>query len=178
MSANYLVDLKGTAMPAGYSLIAPAGVNSYLAPASGLLVGVTVDLLHANAFTNLVCAAGNSASGTFTLAVQTSDSTASGTFVAPFSGESFLPSWFTSGMCLTFGSGGVNPVSGILDFAGFICPARYARVNLVAGNGSTDFFQGALLAGFIKQLRTTGSGGGASQSPAAGSTQAGVVVNV
>ena len=177
MSASYLVDLKGSA-DLDLSLTSPAGVSAYLAPASGIIIGGIIDFIHANSFTNLLVAAGQSNSGTFRLGVQTSDTTNSGDFVAPYSGSAYLPTAFTSGMVLTFGSTAYN--SGFIDSAAFQAPARYGRINLLAE--TTDQWQGALLAGFVRQYKTTGSGGGFTQSPqlAASTARVGIggVINV
>lgn len=64
------------------------------------------------------------------------------------------PAFVGSGSTPEFASGGIA-------FASFQRPYQYARVILLSGN--TSLF--SLQAGFISQLLTTGSGGGASQQP-------------
>ena len=62
-----------------------------------------------------------------------------------------------SGSFTVFGSGGG------MAFGAFQRPHRYARLNILAGS-----FSAPIIAGFLSQLRTTGSGGGFTFSPTSG----------
>lgn len=136
-------------------------------PASGVIVGAPVDFVNADVFTNLFVAAGASLSGGFRVLCQTSDSTASGTFTDPTSGLADMPTKFLSGGVMVVGSGtasGMNVASGLFDSAGFLSPHRYGRVLVLSG----DLHNAPVFAGFVKQLRTWGSGAGFDQSPTSG----------
>jgi hypothetical protein len=146
--------------------------------ASGAVIGEIVDLKNANAFCNLF-AAGRPVftSGQLRLQIQTADATTSGSFTDPTSGLTNFPGHFASGGLLWLNSGqagsgllgggvsGQNMQSGFFVFQGFQRVGRYARVNVISG----DFYAGTLTAGFVSQLKTTGSGHGFAYSPGSGS---------
>lgn len=176
MSANLVVDIRGGAD--FQTSVSPAvGVGN--TPASGTLVGEIVDLLHADTYCN-VFVAGGPTSGPLQVRVQTSDSTASGTFTDPTSGlpASAFPSAFLSGglMWVNSGllssgnqsisarvSGATNFASGGLSFGAFIRNGRYARLLAMSGT-----FTAPVIAGFVSNKKTTGSGGGFTYSPGSG----------
>ncbi|MCC6425107.1 MAG: hypothetical protein IT447_16660 [Phycisphaerales bacterium] len=169
MSASYLVDLGGTSNLnyVGGTSIAPAnGVGS--TPASGVIIGQPVDLLFANTFCNLLVVGGVSQSGSFQVAVQTSDSTASGSFTDPTSGmpSAAFPTSFLSGGISIVNSGasvsGSPFNSGINWAAGFQRPGRYARAVILSGN----LTNAPVWVGFVSQMKVTGSGAGFTWSPA------------
>lgn len=174
MSANLVVDLAATV---------DRRVSVAIGSGASFTVGEIVDLMHANTYTNLF-AAGAAGSGVIEVRVQTSDSTASGTFTDPTSGlpSDALPSKCASGGVFFFNSGlavsgsmslsaPVNnaPVfcSGGIDFGAFLRPHRYAR--LITNSG---VFPNNFTAGFVVQKKTIGSGAGFTYSPTSG------VVNV
>jgi hypothetical protein len=146
---------------------------------SNLTVGEIVDLGNGN--TNCqIYVNGLLGSGAIQVQVQTSDSTTSGSFTDPTSGLPQMPSAFTSGgqffanSGIAWGSGNTPltaPVvsgaplfcSGGIQFASFQQPHRYARLIYVSGP-----FLNPIQAGFITNLRTTGSGGGQTQAPSSG----------
>ncbi len=198
MSANLIVDLGGTALsyptlPAGASGTLSGGVFA----ASGALVGQSVDMLHANTFTNLmITGLSLNTSGQLRVQVQTSDTDVSGNYTDPTSGLAQLPTYFESGGIIRLNSGGIlggtiqgainqggglgNTAgtsgapnsgyaiqSGFTAFAGFQRIGRYARANVVSG----DFYVGPLALAFVSQLKTTGSGGGFTLSPTSGIVQ-------
>lgn len=68
------------------------------------------------------------------------------------------PGYVASGNFPVFGSGGG------MAFAAFQRPHRYARLLLQSGASAIP----GVVAGFLSQLRTTGSGGGSTQSPQTG----------
>jgi hypothetical protein len=170
-SANLVVDLAATTdyRP---SLILGSG--------GGSAVGEIVDLLNANTYTNVFATLG-AGSGSVSLAIQTSDSTTSGTFTDPTSGLARIPQFLCSGGVFVVNSGlwvsgnrslsaPVNNAplacSGAVQFAAFLRPdlaGRYAR--MVVLSGAT---LGALNTGFIGNKKTTGSGGGFTFSPQTG----------
>lgn len=177
MSASFLVDAFGSVLMKT-SVVVGSGSN--------LIIGDVVDFLNANAYTNVLVAGGvGGGSGAIEIRIQTSDSTASGTFTDPTSGlpAGSLPQnvvsggiiWANSGL---WGSGAaVNPYvpvnnapsmcSGNFWAGAFQRPHRYAR--LIINSGA---YPGAVTAGFLGQLRTTTSGGGSSQSPGSGTPSA------
>lgn len=165
MSASLLVDLNATTLDV-VSIATASGGGTL--PASGAIVGNAVDMITAGTFTNLFVAAGLSQSGALRVAVQTSDSTTSGTFTDPTSGLAQLPTWFQSGGVIWINSGGAGLSSGNFYCAGFLNPNRYARAIILSG----DFYNGPTSVGFINNYRVTGSGGGYTLSPTSG------VVNV
>lgn len=162
MSANLVVDLNAGVLEA--VSIAPASGNGGGLPASGAIIGNPVDMITAGTFTNVLIAAGQSQSGALRVAVQTSDSTISGTFTDPTSGLAQLPTWFQSGGLIYINSGGANLASGNFYVAGFQNPNRYARAIILSG----DFYNGPTSVGFINNYKVTGSGGGYTLSPSSG----------
>lgn len=161
MSANLIVDIGNTCQYS-YSIAPSAGVAA--TPASGVIVGDPVNMLHANTFCNLFVTGGPSNSGQFRVAVQTSDSTASGSFTDPTSGLAAFPTSFLSGGILVVNSGN-NQQSGVSAFAGFQRPGQYARAIILSG----DQYNAPVFAGFVSQKKITGSGGGFTYSPGSGS---------
>lgn len=179
MSANLIVDLGGAALlgaslPGGI-VVSPSGLVDGL---SGVLVGDTVDSRDANVFTNVVVMGRSVTSGPLRVGVQTSPDGLSGTFTDPTSGLAALPTRFASGGWLIIGQSGTAPghwnpgegvsgqylKSGFCVAAGFQSPHRYMRAILGSG-----FYDGPLQVAFVKQQRTTGSGGGFTFSPGSGS---------
>ena len=183
MSANLVVDLGATTI-AGQSL--PVGttgltLSGQFAGLSGVTVGGIVDLKDADTFCNIyVGGITTLASGILIIGVQTSDGTTSGSFTDPLSGLAALdrPQRWASGGNLILGSGvtaapstglwgsaisGYNMQSGFMAFAAFQRNFRYARLLFNSG-----FYIGTLHAGFISNLRTTGSGGGFTLAPGSG----------
>lgn len=167
MSASLLVDLGNTCQLSP-SIIDPPVASGQTPATSGTLVGNIVDLLNANTYCNLYVCGGVSESGLGRFAVQTSDSTLSGTFTDPTSGLPDFPTAFSSGGLFWVNSGGGALTSGFFTAAAFQRPQRYARVIQLSG----DWLAGGVNAGFISQLKTTGSGGGFTYNPGSG------VVNV
>jgi len=180
VSASLIVDLGNTAnmgnvqsLP-GPVVISPSG---QLCGLSGLLVGASIDLLHADTFCNLVVAGTPVlVSGPLVIGVQCSDVDTSGTFTDPTSGLAQLPTIFSSGGFVILGSGssggifgppvsGQCMMSGFFQAAGFQRPQRFVRATF---GGLTSFFVGDLNVGFISQRLTTGSGGGTTQLPGSG----------
>ncbi len=172
MSANLVVDIANTC---DYRSSVTVGSGS------NLIVGQIVDLMHANTYCNVFCAAGIG-SGEIVLRVQTSDATTSGTFTDPTSGLDVddLPVNVSSGGQLFMNSGlwssGNWSLTSVVDSAPLFCsggiqfgafqrPHRYARLILVSGP-----FLNAITAGFVSQKRTTGSGAGFAWSPQSGTT--------
>jgi hypothetical protein len=168
VSANLVVDLSAT-VDCRPSVNVGSGVNK--------VIGEVIDLLHADTYCN-VYVGGLGGSGAIEVWVQTSDSTASGTFTDPTSGLAAFPTKVGSGGVLfvnsgLFSSGNQSlsaPVnnapafcSGGIDFGAFQRPHRYARLILNSGP-----FPNAITAGFISQKRTVGSGGGFTLNPTSG----------
>lgn len=170
MSANLVVDLFSTC---------DADVSVSVGSGSNLVVGGIVDLLYANTYCNVFCVGGVvGASGAIEVRLQTSDVLTSGSFTDPTSGLAQLPVNVQSGGALFFNSGlwtsGIyspssqvnnSPMfgSGGISFGAFQRPQRYARLILNSGP-----FPGPIFAGFISNKKTTGSGGGTTQSPGSG----------
>lgn len=175
MSANSFIDPQCVQFAVSICSTLAASGWTGVVPCSGAVIGTPVDLLHANAYT-AVFLCGVSSSGQAKLQVQTSNSTASGTFTDPTSGLNLSGQQLTgaiqSGGLLWVNSGGLlggllGPItsgqvlaSGFFVTASFQRPNRYARCNIQSG----DFIAGSLTAGFMASFRTTGSGGGFSQS--------------
>lgn len=170
MSASLTVDLANTC---DYRPSVVVGSGSDLA------IGNIVDLLQADTYTNIFVAGGIGGSGAIEVRVQTSDATTSGSFTDPTSGLAAFPVNLVSGGILFANSGlwvsGNYSVTAPVNNAPMFCsggiffgavqrPHRYAR--LVYNSGP---FPGAIVAGFIANKRTTGSGGGFSFSPGSGS---------
>jgi hypothetical protein len=162
-------------------------------------VGLSVDMNNADTFCNvLIVGTANTGSGQLRVAVQTADADVSGQYTDPTSGLVQMPTIFESGGIVRLNSGGLlggtyqgtvsqgpgttapagmvfansgSPQSGyaiqsgFVVFAGFQRPGRFVRATLVSG----DFYDGPLAVGFVSQLRSTGSGGGATYSPGSGS---------
>lgn len=175
MSANLVVDLGNTTVM-GLSIGGTANAQSGLIySASGPVIGLSVDLLQANAFCNLFAGGyAQNASGFLNLQVQCSDFDTSGSYVDPTSGLAQFPTSFLSGGMLVLNSGntggvlgaqvsGQSILSGFMVSAGFQRPFRYARVNVLSGG-----YNGPLVAGFIAAAKTTGSGGGFTFLPTSG----------
>jgi len=170
------VDIGGTAYFEP-SLLPPQTQSGLICPNSGALIGLSVDMNNANTFCNIyVTGVTYNQSGQVLLQVQTSDSDTSGNYTDPTSGLAAFPTYFSSGGILILNSGGVGMgvlgaqvsgqsiLSGFTQFAAFQRPGRFARINVLSGG----FYNGPLVAGFVSQLRTTGSGGGFSFQPASG----------
>jgi len=170
MSANLVVDIANTC---NYDASVMVGSGS------NLVVGNIVDLLNANTYCNvwIATAAG---SGAVEARIQTSDSLTSGSFTDPTSGLSSLPVNVMSGGCIFANSGiwasGYGPYNSVVDnsvlsasggifYGAFQRPNRYARLILNSGS-----FPSWITAGFISQLKTTGSGFGYSWQPQSGTT--------
>lgn len=181
MSANLIVDLGNTAQIGVSIQDNPVLSGSLVAPASGAIIGQGIFMGNADTFCNLF-AAGVSASGQLRLQVQCSDTDVSGNYTDPTSGLAQFPGIFQSGGILWINSGGVGNgvlgaqvsgqcvASGWAAAQGFQRTGVYARINVLSEGAAQ--YAGGLVAGFISQLRTTGSGGGFSYSPTSG------VVNV
>lgn len=177
MSANLIVDLGGTAeFVPSITLGAVAGSGIAYA-ASGAIIGQSCDLINGNTACNVaVAGCPLFTSGQLRIQVQTSDTDVSGSYTDPTSGLAQLPGVFNSGGIIILNSGGLgsgtigggtsgqNMQSGFSIFTYFQRPTRYARANMLSG----DFYGGTLFAGFVTQLKTTGSGGGTSQQPGSG----------
>lgn len=165
MSASYLVDLGRTtlALPS-----ITAGQVTGVWPGSGAVVGNVCDMLHANTYCNVYVAADASSSGQIRLAIQTSDSTASGTFTEPTSGLQFgdLPQGVSSGGLYVINSGGANALAAGFYSVAFQRPQRYARLVALSG----FLLDGGFQAGFISQHKNPAVSGfaGYSYSPSSG----------
>jgi hypothetical protein len=187
MSASLLVDLFNTcqlspSLPS-FAVAAdapiPATSGGFVSSLSGVMPGDIVDLLNANTVCNVYVVGKAIGSGPLIIGVQTSDSTTSGSFTDPTSGLPQLPGSFSSGGQLIIGSGdwssswgGIfgSGVSGQVVLSGFFAasifqrPHRYARLLVMSGFMDVVSMQ----AGFISQLKTTGSGGGFTYAPGSG----------
>lgn len=164
MSASLVIDLGQTCLLQP-SIAPAAGVGS--TPASGAIVGNVVDIIDANTLTNLVVTGGVSQSGTFRVQVQTASGTTSGWFTDPTSGLAVMPTNLLSGGILLCNSGQASGFqSGVIQAGGFLSPHRYVRAVVLAD----DLFNAPVFAGFIKQQKQTGSGGGYSWAPQAAGT--------
>lgn len=171
MGAGLVVDL-GATVDVRQSIAVGSGAN--------FVVGEIVDLRNADTFCNIYVA-GQFGSGQIEVRVQTSPSTASGSFQDPTSGlvgTGGLPTSFVSGGVFfansgLFASGNSSPCapvnnapifcSGGMMFAAFQRDYGYARLILNSG-----VFPNAITAGFISQKRTVGSGAGFSFAPSSG----------
>ena len=175
-TTQHLLSFPSPAVAAdGGIAITSGGAMSSL---SGVLIGDIVDMRDSDTYCNLLVLGRGFGSGPLLVGVQTSPDTTSGNFTDPTSGLPQFPDPFQSGGWLIIGSGpatdsrlgvfgsGVSGnyiLSGFATFAAFQRPDRYARV--VIGSG---FYDGLLYAGFVSQLRTTGSGGGFTYAPGSG----------
>lgn len=178
MSATTVIDLFPVVQHKA-TISAANGVGA--SPASGVIIGQIVDLLHGNNFCNVYVHGGPS-SGPFRVQVQVSDGITSGSFGDPTSGQpSFLGPvlsgaivWINSGL---HASGNDNdegngpsidnaPIfcSGGIQGFGFLRTGRYARLNVLSGSA----FSAPVHAGFITQGKTIGSGTGFTLSPTSG----------
>ena len=179
MSASLVVDLNATTIH--FPSIIATGAGSGLAfPGSGSIIGQSVDLINANTFCNVYVGgqAVTNQSGQLRVAVQTAPADVSGQYTDPTSGLAVLPTWFSSGGILILNSGGVglgtlgaqtsgqSILSGFFECAAFQRPQRYARLITISGDLG---YAGPLQAGFISNLKLTGSGGGFSLLPGSGS---------
>lgn len=169
MSASLVIDLRNTVQvnQSLFNVLDPM-LSGVQAVASGVIVGIAVDLKDAGPLTNVYFTYGNSFSGKVEFAVQESDTTTSGDFAAisVVSGESI---WLSGGRTginssgLTVGQpggqflSGVGRVSGGTLYGYFQRTKRYARILQESGNiGWAD----PVNAGFIEQKLQTGSGFG------------------
>lgn len=210
MSANLVVDIANTCIFAP-SIASVAGVGNV--PASGALVGTTIDLKDGNTYTN-VWVAGQPNSGILVVKIECADAGSgllqsgggfpiSGAFYDPTSGMVDFPGPVKSGGLLYINSGfvvtpqgggasgaqytnvfgaGTNPnfngqgglgfvasgnfpvfASGGIAWGGLQMGGRYGRLVALSGG-----YTGQVIAGFLKQMRTTGSGGGFTYSPQSG----------
>lgn len=179
MSASLLVDLYNTTSQDVSIVGTPVQSGAIVTPCSGAVVGAGVDMIDANTYCNLFVT-GYTASGQLRVQVQTAASDVSGNYTDPTSGLAAFPGAFVSGGILWINSGGTGGgifqawasgqqavASGFFAAQGFQRPARFARAVLLSG----DFATGPITVGFISQLKTTGSGGGASMSPSSGAVQ-------
>ena len=178
MSANLVVDLENTTWHTF-----PTNISQRIFPASGGIIGATLDLIEANTYTNMLVMGGcDNLSGQLRFQVQSSDVNNSGDMAIGdvTSGLAALPQFFSSGGIVTINSGGLlggiyGPPSsgrnlpsvsgGFVAFAAFQRPGRFVRVNVLSG----DFYAGTTCYGIVAQLKTTGSGGGFTYSPSSGS---------
>lgn len=170
MSANLIVDLGATC---DYK----SSVN--VGSGSNFTVGQVCDLLGANTYCNVSVNGLLFGSGLIEVRVQTSDSTASGTFTDPTSGLAALPSFLASGGVMFANSGlfvsGYSSLSAPVNNAPLFCsggvqygafqrPHRYARLLLNSGA-----YPNPIQAGFISNKKTIGSGAGFTYAPGSGS---------
>ena len=176
MSANLVVDIGNTCQ-SQQSVPTPAQLSpsGQVCGLSGVQVGQTLDLIHADTFCNLyITGTAVLASGPLIVGVQTADSDVSGNYTDPTSGLAQLPTVFQSGGVVWLNSGSFGGIygsgtsgqfvqSGFAAYAGFQRVGRYARVLFNSG-----FFIGPVQAGFVTQFKTTGSGGGFTYSPGSG----------
>jgi hypothetical protein len=185
-SANLVVDLQGTCQMYP-SIVAIGGLGSGLSSTTSgqAIVGASVNMLHADTYTNLLVAGVIATSGQLQIAVQTSDTDVSGSYTDPTSGLQTFPTSFQSGGILWINSGGSlmgtigglqigatsgQVLSGQAALSGFCVAAAFQRVGTfcravaLSGAGIATTFT----ASFIGQLRTTGSGGGFDYRPSSG----------
>lgn len=170
MSANLVVDI-GATCDYRTSVVVGSGSNE--------IVGQVVDFLHANTYCNVFVTAAQG-SGAIEVKLQTSESTASGTFSDPTSGlvlgnfptviQSGGRFFANSGLWVSGNYSETSVVdnaplfcSGGIAFAAFQRPHRYARLVLNSGP-----FPNWITAGFVSNKRTIGSGGGFTLSPTSG----------
>jgi hypothetical protein len=198
-SANYVVDLTPQSVYTGVSIFNAAGQGVGIAPTLnasgytinanlGTTIGQSLDMLQADAFTNIFLAGLAINTGELKVQIQVSDSDVSGNYTDPTSGYpanqfplyggptqfANLGGVFSGGM-VYFGSGcgggdlygqasGHSAESGFMVCQPFIRNARYMRLNVLSGGivaTYTSGYQGSLIAGAIGQLKTTGGSGGA-----------------
>ena len=167
MSASLVVDLFNT------TLALPSITDRQLSgqwPGSGAVIGNVCDLLYANTLTNVYCASDIALSGQIRIAIQCSDTTASGSFTDPTSGVLANAGLgggtvnVQSGGLIYVNSGGAGLFSGAMTFAAFQRPQRYARAVALSG----FLFDGGFQVGFIANLKQTSGQIGSTQSPGSG----------
>lgn len=151
MSANLVVDIGNTCQ--SESSILP----QVMQPSSGLVMGRSVDMLYANTQCQVLVNHATTQSGTLRVAIQESDTDVSGNFTPVLASGN---PW-SSGGVLTVNSGGIGILSGKQTFAAFERGGRFVRAIALSG-GLFDAVTGV---GFVSQRKTTGSGGGSTQSP-------------
>jgi hypothetical protein len=194
-SANLIVDLHGTALSQTSIQAAQGGLgilsgqigiaSGIIYPGSGGIVGQGLNYNNANTFCNLLVTgvpipssgASTVPFGQLRVAVQCASQDVSGSYTDPTSGLAQFPAPFQSGGYIWLNSGGlgIGSGAGLFDnaasgqylqsgfqvFAGFQRTGQFVRAVVLSG----DPYVGTFAAGFVSQLRTPGSGGGASQSP-------------
>lgn len=154
MSANLVVDLRNTCKSV-------PSIN--LTSLSGVIIGGIVDLKDENTHCQVLITHSVAQSGDLTVAIQESDTTLSGDFVAvEASGTAQWNNPWTSGGQIKVNSGGVGLISGQIIFAGFERGKRYVRANV---NSGLWFGTAGGTIGFVSQKKITGSGGGFTMSP-------------
>ena len=185
-SANLTVDLGNTTQMGNalFGWSQTSGVSNALCVASGTVVSQSIDMLHANTYTNVVIT-GQSTSGQLRVQVQTSDQDVSGQYTDPTSGLAQLPGVFQSGGIIWINSGGTGNglfgpfTSGQAIASGFCVATALQRPSATPGanigggryiralvlSEATAQYAGPLTINFLGQFRTTGSGGGASWQP-------------
>ena len=192
--ASFLVDLGQTCLIQDSLVVGPVGAgvspSGQAAGLSGVVVGMSVDMIDANTFTNLFIGGVGvvPTSGPLIIGVQTSDTDVSGNFTDPTSGQTGtlsgswpFPTAFQSGGMVVLNSGGTGGTfhtfrsghaiaSGFMEAAGFLRPHRYVRALFISGTAGAggNQYVGQLQVGFIAELRTTGSGGGFDYKPGSG----------
>lgn len=187
MSANYLVDLGGTCQLTPTWPYSTSGLfNGQFIGTSGTYIGQSVYLGNSDSYCNIVVTLTNvtQSSGAVVVQVQTANTDTSGSYGDPTSGLASLPGAFQSGGLLWIGSGstggllnsgftsGSAILSGATVAAAFQRPQNglFARANLVSPSNAASGFVGTVSVSFVTQSRTTGSGGGFTNSPLATST--------
>ena len=177
--SSLLIDLENTTTQYASIALATAVGN---VPASGVIVGQIVDLVHADANCQLQVTGGPDANAFF-VKVQGADLSSgnqvlSGNFTDPTSGFSVFPSQFLSGgrLCVnsgTLGSGGPQGtfVNGAAPFcSGGVFGCSFQRINryvrAVVESGSANVQLNTCT--FISQTIATTSGGGYSNLPMSG----------
>jgi len=188
-SANLIVDIGGAAVSYPSLNATVIGNSGAAFSSSGPIIGVSVDLIHADTFCNVLLAGTPfQTSGQLQVAIQTSDTDTSGNYTDPTSGLARFPRDVASGGIIWLNSGGLlganlGPVqagassgaplsgdahqSGFSKFVAFQRPqnGRFVRLNVLSGG----FYNGTLTGSLVSQQRTTGSGGGFSYQPGSGS---------
>lgn len=177
MSASLVVDLGNTTQM-GFTgptqaQLSPSGQVCGL---SGVQTGLSVDMINANTFCNLVVQGmAVLTSGPAIVQVQVSDDNT--TWGDPTSGlpAGALPTSFASGGNLIINSGSTgyiytSGVSGTAVLSGFAVAAGFQRTaRYVRGLINSGYYIGNLQVSFCSQLKTTGSGAGFSYAPSSGS---------
>ena len=177
--ASLLIDLENTVQQST-SIALTIGVGD--TPASGVIVGQIVDMMHADANCNMQVTAGPVATAFF-VKVQGADLSSgnqilSGNFTDPTSGFSVFPSQFLSGgrLCVNSGtvrSGGTDGAP--IDAAALFCSGgayagsfqrinRYVRAVIESGSAVAV----PVMVSFLSQKITTTSGYGYTNLPMSG----------